>query len=82
MDGQCLVSIFKRLGFEIALYHGDVSLEEGKSHIMFEGKYCLTLRRPVCRAQQFRFFFAKLLCSKFELQTTVLRQSDLYKKEN
>ena len=38
MDGQCLVSIFKRLGFEIALYHGDVSLEEGKSHLMFEGQ--------------------------------------------
>ena len=39
MDGQCLVSIFKRLGFEIALYHGDVSLEEGKSHLMLEGQY-------------------------------------------
>ena len=38
MDGQCLVSIFKRLGFEIALYHGDVSLEEGKSHLIVEGQ--------------------------------------------
>ena len=30
MDGQCLVSIFKRLGFEIALYYGDVSLKEAQ----------------------------------------------------
>ena len=64
MDGQCLVSIFKRLGFEIALYHGDVSLEEGKSHLMFEGQYfhlilLFNSQAPGLPRTAISFFFAK-----------------------